>query len=352
MITYFLIGFLGLDLLIFFHEFGHFFAARACGIRVQSLSFGMGPVLARFTKGETEFRICAIPFGGATTMAGNDDLKRAYREKHKVIDHCEDGSIFSVSPLRRILTYLAGPFANLLFAFICFVILLVIPVLDVKMTSRIRVVSTESAAYEAGLRDGDTVSSVAGVPVTTWKEVQALLTEHKDGSAVIIGTDRGAFSVVPKDGMFGLLPLGTYAENRTEGKSFFGSIGPALKETWNQSKSFMDAITGLFLGRNKLSETLGGTFSASENMGMITEQGFKVSFGTGIRVVLYLLASVSISLGLANLLPISALDGGLILISLAEMVAGHSLRPITYIVLQVSGLVIVLVIIPVLRIFL
>ena len=114
----------------------------------------------------------------------------------------------------------------------------------------------------------------------------------------------------------------------------------------------MDAITGLFLGRNKLSETLGGTFSTSENMGMITEHGFSVSFGTGIRVVLFLLASVSISLGLANLLPITALDGGLILISFAEMIAGHSLRPRTYIVLQVTGLVIVLVLIPVLRIFL
>ena len=352
MITYLLIGFIGLDLLIFFHEFGHFFAARACGIRVQSLSFGLGPVIARFSKGETEFQICAIPFGGATTMAGNDDLKRAYREKHKVIEHCEDGSIFSVSPIRRILTYLAGPAANILFAVICFIILLIIPVLDVKMTSEVKPVSEESAAYIAGIREGDTVTSVSGIPVDTWDEVSRILSEHKDGSAVIIGTTRGAFAVTPKDGMFGLLPVGKYAERKTPGLNIFSAIGPAFKETWNQIKAFMDAITGLFLGRNKLSETLGGTFSASENMGMITEHGFSVSFATGIRVVLYLLASVSISLGLANLLPITALDGGLILISFAELIAGHSLRPATYIVMQITGLVIVLVVIPVLRLFL
>ena len=351
MLIYYLIGFLGLDLLIFFHEFGHYFAARACGIRVQSLSFGIGPVLYKFTKGETEFRICAIPFGGATTMAGNDDLKRAYKEKHKVIEQCEDGSIFAVTPIRRILTYLAGPAANILFAYICFVILLVIPVLDVKMTSQVKPVSEQSAAYESGIRDGYTITTINGIKVSTWNEVQSMLSSN-GGNMVMLGTDHGAYSVVPKDGLYGLLPYGTYSEKKTPGKSLFESFGPALKETWNQSKTFMDAITGLFLGKNKLSETLGGTFSTSENMGMITEHGFSVSFGTGIRVVLFLLASVSISLGLANLLPITALDGGLILISFAEMIAGHSLRPRTYIVLQVTGLVIVLVLIPVLRIFL
>lgn len=350
-VLYFLIGLAGINVLVIFHEFGHYFAAKACGIRVQSVSFGMGPAFRKFYRGETEFRLCVIPFGGATTMAGNDDLKRALREKSRHIENCEDGSIFAVSPIRRIITYLSGPFANLLFAVICFIILLVIPVLSVSLTSQVKVSSPDCAAAVAGLEDGETIISVGATPVSDWNSLKSALESRSSDPIVQIITNTKVYYVSPQNGVFGLLPYGTYNEMETPGKPFFQAVGLAIKECRNQIVTFADAITGVLLGRNRLGDTLGGAFSTSENIGMITEKSFEISFDTGIRVVLYLLASVSISLGMANMLPITALDGGLILISFAEMIAGHSLRPRTYIILQVSGLVVVLVLIPVLRLF-
>ena len=350
-ILYFLIGLLGINILVMFHEFGHYLAARACGIRVLSLKFGMGPAVFKWKHGETDFMFCAIPFGGATTMVGNDDLRRAYKEKHRRIENCEDGSIFSVTPFKRILTYLAGPFANVVFSVICLVILLVIPVLSVQMTNQVKPSSETSAAALAGIHEGDTIYVIDGVETKTWNDIQSVLSARKD-KTVYVTTNRGTFSLTPVDGVFGLLPIGRYEEHKTPGKGLFKAIGLAFIEIKNQTVSFADAITGLFIGRTKLSDTLGGAFSASESMGMITERSFRVSFNTGIRVVLYLLASVSLSLGLANMLPIPALDGGLILISVVEIIAGRSLHPKTYVFTQILGLATVLVVIPVLRIFL
>lgn len=354
-----LIGFIGLDILIIFHELGHFFAARACGIRVQRLAFGLGPAIAKWQRGETEFRINIIPFGGATTMTGQDDLKRALQKKQKHIEDCEDGSIYAASPWHRIITYLSGPLANILFAVICFIIILIMPVLHVDMNPEIRLTadvpeyaSLPCAAKDAGLVSGDWIYSVEGNSVSSWNQLEAQLKEHADNESVFVVTQRGIFTITPVDGMFGILPTETYSETVTPGKSFFSSIGPAFTEVGIQISTFADALTGIFLGQNKVGETLGGSLAASEHVGAITRNGFKISFNTGIRVALYLLASVSISLGIANMLPITALDGGLILISFAEIIAGHTLHPKTYVVLQVAGLATVLILIPVLRIFL
>ncbi len=353
-----LIGFIGLDILIIFHELGHFFAARACGIRVQRLAFGLGPAIAKWNHGETEFRINVIPFGGATTMTGQDDLKRALQKKQKYIEDCEDGSIYAASPWHRIITYLSGPLANILFAVICFIIILLMPVLHVDMNPEIRLtadvpeyVSLPCAAKDAGLVTGDWIYSVEGNSVNSWNELEAQLKDYADSENVFVVTRRGIFTITPVDGKFGILPTETYTETVTPGKNFFRALGPAFTEVGNQIASFADALTGILLGRNKVSETLGGSLSASEHVGAITRNSFRISFNTGIRVALYLLASVSISLGIANMLPITALDGGLILISFAEIIAGHTLHPKTYVVLQIAGLATVFILIPVLRLF-
>ncbi len=354
-----LIGFVGLNILIIFHELGHFFAARACGIRVQRLAFGLGPAIVKWHRGETEFRINAIPFGGATTMCGQDDLKRALEKKQKTIEDCEDGSIYAATPWHRIITYFSGPLANILFAVICFIIILLMPVLQVEMNPQIRLTadvpeyaSLPCAAKDAGIVTGDWIYSVDGNGVSSWTELEEQLKNCSDRAFVFVVTQRGLFTVRPVDGKFGLLPAETYTETVTPGKHFFQTFGPAFKEVGIQISTFADALTGIFLGRNKVGETLGGSLSASEHIGAITRNGFKIGFNTGIRVSLYLLASVSISLGIANLLPITALDGGLILISFAEIIAGRTLHPKTYVVLQVVGLATVIILIPVLRIFL
>ena len=103
----------------------------------------------------------------------------------------------------------------------------------------------------------------------------------------------------------------------------------------------MVSLFNVIKGSASASETLGGTFAASQSIGMLTTSGFAHGFNSGIRIMLYLLASVSISLAVANLLPIPALDGGLILLSLAELITGRTFHPKMYLTLQIVGVVII-----------
>lgn len=419
-----LIGFLGISVMILVHEFGHMYAARACGITVEALNFGFGPTLfRRYGRTGTKYVIRAIPFGGSCKMSGGDDLHSAIAQKKKHIDSCEDGSIWSVGPLKRIIAYLAGPLANILFAFLCYAILMTLPTLVSTYPPRI-VVSSDypalfglqsNAADEAGLVTGDRIISIDGQEVSNYSEIQALLSQHKDDASVTVVTDRGSFTVVPKDGVFGVLPYmnavvghvdsdtpekhaglksgdvitainGKQVTNMMDlieaatlydeitmevrrntdtvvlefgnpgtslnftlaqpsitikGINFFKALGLSVRECFSNFRQSVVSLFNVIRGKEDAGETLGGTFAASQNIGMLTTSGFAHGFNSGIRIMLYLLASVSISLAVANLLPIPALDGGLILVSLAELVTGRTFHPKMYLILQIVGTVMI-----------
>ena len=419
-----LIGFLGISIMILVHELGHMSAARACGIDVEALNFGFGPALFKwYGRTGTRYVIRAIPFGGSCKMSGGDDLQNAIAQKKKHIESCEDGSIWSVGPLKRIIAYLAGPLANIIFAFLCYAILMTIPTIVSTYPPRIAVSSDYPALYgvqsnaasEAGLVTGDTIISIDGTGVSNYSEIQALLSAHKDDASVTVVTDRGTFTVTPHDGVFGVLPyleavVGHVDSDTPEkkaglrsgdvvtsvnGKSVtnmmdlieaatlydeitmtvlrgrdtvvlsFGNPGTSLNFTLEQPtitiaginffkalfmsvrecfSNFRQSVVSLFnviRGKEDASETLGGAFAASQSIGMLTTSGFAHGFNSGIRIVLFLMASVSISLAVANLLPVPALDGGLILVSLAELVTGRTFHPRMYLTLQIVGTIMI-----------
>ena len=418
-----LIGFLGISVMILVHEFGHMLAARAAGINVEVLSFGFGPAVFKFNGKRTKYVIRAIPFGGSCKMSGGDDIQNAISQHKKHIDSYEEGSIWSVGPLRRIFAYAAGPAANILFAFLCYAILMALPtsvstyppkvVLSSDYPSLYHIEST--AASEAGLLTGDTILSINGTEVTNYTEIQSILAGLKNEPSVEIETDRGTFIVHPRDGVFGFLPYqeavvghvdpdtpekraglrandviteingknvtnmmdlleASTLSDRLEMKVLRGSktVGIAFdnpgtslnftlrqqtvdipgmnffKALWLSGRTcfsnFRQSIVSLFnviRGKSNAGETLGGTFAASQSIGMLTTSGFAHGFNSGIRIVLFLLASVSISLAVANLLPIPALDGGLILVSLAELVTKRTFHPRVYVTLQIVGTVMI-----------
>ena len=418
-----LIGFLGISIMILVHELGHMTAARAAGINVEVLSFGFGPALFRFHGKETQYVIRAIPFGGSCKMSGGDDIQNAISQKKKRIETYEDGSIWSVGPLRRIFAYAAGPLANILFAFLCYAILMTIPtsvatyppkvILSSDYPTLFNVEST--AASEAGMRTGDTIISIEGQSVSNYTEIQKVLAEYKDNESVSIETDRGTFILHPKNGVFGFVPyqapvvghvdsdtpekkaglktgdvitqingktvtnmldlleastssdyitmsvlrkgktveLGfenpgtklnfTLREQtvRVPGMNFFKALWASGRACFSNFRQSIVALFNVIRGKSDAGETLGGTLAASQSIGMLTTSGFAHGFNSGIRIVLFLLASVSISLAVANLLPIPALDGGLILVSLAELVTRRTFHPRVYVTLQIVGTVMI-----------
>ena len=418
-----LIGFLGISIMILVHEIGHMLAARACGIRVEALSFGLGPALFRWGKNETKYIIRAIPFGGSCKMSGGDDIQNAIRQNKKHIESYEDGSIWSVGPLRRIIAYAAGPLFNIIFAFICYALLLTMPTIVSVYPSRIVLSSDDPALYsvdstpasEAGIRTGDSILSIDGNVVSNYSEITSQLALVKNNDSVSIETDRGTFTVHPKDGSFGFLPYqeaiiahveadtpekkaglkngdiitavnGKEVTNmfdlleaaqtadyitmtvmrgdksvevgfdnpgtslnitlvqqtvKVKGSNFFRALLVSSRECFSIFTQSVRSLFNVIRGKASAGETLGGTFAASQSIGMLTTKGFAHGFNSGMRIVLFLLASVSISLAVANLLPIPALDGGLIIVSLAELITGRTFHPKMYLTLQVVGTVMI-----------
>ena len=418
-----LIGFLGIGIMILVHEIGHMLAARACGIKVEALSFGLGPALFRWGKKETKYIIRAIPFGGSCKMSGGDDIQNAIRQNKRHIESYEDGSIWSVGPLKRIIAYAAGPLFNIIFAFLCYAILMTMPTIASVYPPKVVLSNDYPALYhvestpasEAGILTGDTVLSIDGNAVSNYSEIQYMLSLAKDNESVAIETDRGVFTVHPRDGVFGLLPyqeaiiahveadtpekksglrrgdvitvvngkkvsnmfdlleasttsnyitmtvlrggkefeLGfespdsslniTLVQQTTKikGDNFFRALWESGRECFSNFRQSVESLLNVIRGKSAAGETLGGTFAASQSIGMLTTKGFAHGFNNGLRIVLYLLASVSISLAVANLLPIPALDGGLILVSLAELVTRRTFHPKMYLILQVVGTVMI-----------
>ena len=411
--------------MILVHELGHMLAARASGIRVEALSFGFGPAIFKRYRGETAYIIRAIPFGGSCKMSGGDDIRNAISQHKKRIESCEDGSIWSVGPLKRIFAYAAGPLANIIFAFLCYALLMTIPtslstyppkvVLSSDYPSLYHIEST--AASEAGMRTGDTILEIEGQKVSNYSEVQSILAGLKTQESVQILTDRGTFTVHPRDGVFGFLPyqeavvghvdsdspekkaglksgdritqingksvtnMMDLIEAATEsdyltvtvlrkgktvelgfdnptaslnftlmqqtvtvpGMNFFKALWASGRECFSNFRQSVVSLVNVIRGKSDAGETLGGTFAASQSIGMLTTSGFAHGFNSGVRIVLFLLASVSISLAVANLLPIPALDGGLILVSFAELVTRRTFHPKMYLILQITGTVMIVV---------
>ena len=121
------------------------------------------------------------------------------------------------------------------------------------------------------------------------------------------------------------------------GINFFKALASSVRECFSNFAQSIVSLFNVIRGKSAAGETLGGTFAASQSIGMLTTSGFAHGFNSGIRIALFLLASVSISLAVANLLPIPALDGGLILVSFAELVTGRTFHPRMYLVLQIVG---------------
>lgn len=418
-----LIGFLGIGVMILVHEIGHMLAARACGIRVEALSFGLGPAVFKWGKKDTKYVIRAIPFGGSCKMSGGDDIQNAIRQGKQHIESYEDGSIWSVGPIKRIIAYAAGPLFNIIFAFLCYALLMTMPTIVSVYPSKVVLSSDYPALYgiestpssEAGIRTGDTILSIDANAVTHYSEIQYQLSLVKTNESVLIETDRGTFTVHPEDGVFGFLPyqeaivahvesdtpekkaglrngdvitrvngkdvtnmmdlleaaatsdyltmtvqrgdnsvelgfenpgsgLGITLVQQTvkvKGINFFRALWASGRECFSNFTQSVRSLFNVIRGKSSAGETLGGTFAASQSIGLLTTKGFAHGFNSGMRIVLFLLASVSISLAVANLLPIPALDGGLIIVSLAELITRRTFHPKMYLTLQVVGTVMI-----------
>ncbi len=326
-----IISLLVLSALIFFHELGHFAVARMMGVYVEVFSIGFGKKIAGFRAFGTEWRIAAVPLGGYVRMKGQDDSDPTKTSM-------DPDSYNAKKPWQRILILLAGPAANFLLAFVLyFAIGLGGPQV---LSPVIGKVVKDSPAQSAGLQENDRILAIDGKKIEDWKQMSELIRASRGTLALEV--ERGRFvlnlTVTPKisettnmfrekvkQPMLGISASGV--THRLE-LDLFGAFGYAADQTWQASKL-------IFISLQKL---LSGAVPSSELGGVVTIVKITADASAGgWMAVFFFAALISVNLGVLNLLPIPALDGGHIMFNLYEMIMRRAPSEAIVLKLTIAG---------------
>ncbi len=287
---------LAVSVLIVVHECGHYFAARAAGMRVERFSVGFGPVLFSVRRGDTEFAFSAIPLGGYVAVAGTSAADK--------VDPEDEGAYANKPAWRRFVFVLAGPVMNWLAAIVVAWVLLATYGLGVPDPSaRVGALRPGMPAEKAGLREGDRIEAVGGVAVKGWDELVEQIQRHR-GEPV-------AFSIVRGEGPAAERLAIEVTPQKEDGKVGFGpakilhrsgpleAIPQAIQATNANLGAQLAGFASVFV-RKKGTELTGPIGIAQELV-----RGARA----GMDRFLELVWAISVGLAVLNLLPFPALDG-------------------------------------------
>ena len=319
------------------HELGHFVTARASGVKVEEFGIGFPPRLFSIKRGGTVYSLNAIPLGGFTKMAGEEDPKVT-------------GSLASKSAGARLLVLSAGSIMNLLLPILLFSIAFMVPHDLVIEPVRIEEVAPGSPADKAGIESGDIILSVDTKPVNNLNDVHryiqlklgmetTLLIQHTDSTTEEIRLiprwrhpqDEGAIGV-KLDPEYAQLNQSTTREHYP----FWEAIPLAIGSSLETLVLFKNDIVGMIIGAVPLAVT--GPLGIAQIAGEVAR--------SGISPLMEFAAFISINLGVVNLFPLPALDGGRMVFVLLELLRrGKRISPKTEGVVHLVGFVLLIALI-------
>jgi regulator of sigma E protease len=321
-----------LSALILVHEFGHFFAARKVGVRVEKFSMGFGPQLWKRKKGDTEYSIAAIPLGGFVKLAG-DNLEEFTGKPDEY---------YSKTLGERFQIIFLGPALNYVLGFLVFWLIFFAgyPTLTTKVGGLL----DGMGAKESGLQTGDKITAIDGKQVFYWDDMQALIRSKKNQDSLKISVSRSGkeleFNVRIREkqvddqmgakrkvGLIGITPYDEIVKVR---HGFFISSWLGLRQTWELTRITYLGLWRMITGKLSVRESVTGP------LGIFYITGKAASFG--IIAVLHLVAILSVSLGLFNLLPLPILDGGHIFLLGVEKLRGRGLSAKTETIITRVGI--------------
>lgn len=304
-----------LGIIILVHEFGHFITAKKAGVHIYEFSIGMGPIIKTHKgKDKIDYNIRAFPIGGFVSMAGevyeDDDSKKIKKEDF----------MCNKKWWQRVIILAAGVFNNFILAILVLFIMALIWGAQ-SMEPKIGEVVADYPVSEAGIVAGDTILKINGHKISTWDQAQIyLVMESKN--------DLYTFEIKHENGKveeYKIKPKVTKTEDDEEQRTFgfkiaqseshglwasikyaFGKFGSLISTMWI-------TVINLFTGKISLS-SLSGPVGIYQVVGQ--------SLSAGIAQIVYLIAFLSINVGLINILPIPAFDGGRILFLIIEKIKG------------------------------
>ena len=314
-------------LLVLVHELGHFITAKLTGMRVDEFAIGFGPKLVSFKHGETAYSIRAVPLGGFNDIAGMDPEDK---------DAGDRG--YSAKPvLSRMIVIIAGSAMNLILPIFLFFGIYFFSGVATPSTEPVlgRVIEGE-AADKAGLQDGDRILAIDGKPVETWTDLLAAI-RNKGGETLSFRVARGGEEVEAQvtpvyDAQQKRAMVGVIGATETRHPGFAESVQLAVTRTAAILYAMAEALYKILLELS--GAELAGPLGVAQMAGEVAQMGFVP--------LLNFAAFLSLNLGLVNLFPIPALDGGHFLLLCVEAVRGKPLGPKAFGYVQRVGIALLL----------
>ena len=296
---------LSFGLLIVGHEFGHFIVAKLNGVKVDEFAIGMGPLICKFKGKETMYSLRLLPIGGYVKMLGEYD-----ETEDNISDYDKSRAYIFKHPLRKISIILAGPVMNFILAFIIF---LGIVSLNGYNSTIISEVVDGSPAQKAGIMVGDEIIALNSKSFLNWNdfvfELQTLENKNYLSVDVLRNGEKVTLGVEPElNGnsiVVGIVPK--FIEN----VGFFEGISNGFKRTIFEVKQVIGSLIQLITGKASIAD-LGGPVTIFKVSGQAAKQGF--------AQLMNFTAFLSVNLGVFNLIPFPALDGGAIIVNSIELI--------------------------------
>lgn len=304
-----ILAFLGvLAIVIIAHELGHFATAKACGVKVEEFGLGFPPRLLSFKRGETRYSLNAIPLGGFTKMAGEEDPE-------------VERSLASKGIGTRLLVLSAGSIMNAILPLLLLSIAFMVPHNVVVGQVAVEEVAENSPAAMAGIKDGDIIISINDKPINNTSDLSRYIQMNLGGEITILVEHSDAsqeeVELVPRwrppegEGAVGIVISTLEPTVERQSYPFWRAIPMGVSQTIETLVLFKNAILSLFIG----TASIGGV-AGPVGIAQITGEVAKA----GISPLLEWTAFFSLNLAILNLLPLPALDGGRITFVLLEWV--------------------------------
>lgn len=310
-IGYILLAILVFGILIFIHELGHFAVARKCGVDIKEFAIGMGPqILAwKSKKYETQYSLRLLPIGGYVSMVGEDE------------DSDSENAFNNKSVWQRLLIIAAGPIMNLVLGFIVMIVM-VCMIGTLHSNTIYYNPDTVAVSQSCGLQDGDRVIKVENTRVHTWYELSYEIM-NRGYEPIDITVIRNGEQVYLEDVLFptvessGVLFGDVDFLPQTEELNLVNLLKHSFYRSVSTVKMVVDSFVDLIRGRFGI-DSMSGPVGITQTIGNYASLGF--------IYLLHIFGVITINLGVFNLFPIPALDGGRLLFLVAEAIIGRPLN--------------------------
>ena len=304
-----IIGVLLFELIVLIHEGGHFVAAKLSGVKVNEFALGMGPKLFSFTKGETKYSLRLLPIGGYCSMEGEDE-------------ESDNPRAFGNKPVwKRIIIVAAGAVMNIILGLL---MTLTMVLQQPYYASTTVSVFDENAVTSDYIQVGDKLEEIDGYPIWnsmdiafalgTCKNYEPNIKVNRNGQSIDLGNvplytyDNDGKTTIARD--FYVEPVD---------KNFLSVCGETIGQTVSTVRMVYASLVGLVTGKFGFNE-MSGPVGVASAITTVASQGLESSFLDAFNNILYVMMILTINLGIFNLLPVPALDGGRLMFLLIELV--------------------------------